>query len=219
MEILVNELIDKIKQVFDSTKVLSVETVYEKIENSTDLKLVISINKILYDDINIIYTKLIFNTDNKKSKLTKEYFTYLFDINCEYIRINFTDLEDFSTKITDIFENNKFGKNIKILSDFIKSPASLINKWFQENNITNVSVNNVKEPKISIMPCKSLFFNFVIELNNNQTVELEISKEQEKQYIFKFRFLDKDTEITQTNLKNLIHSIGNNINDIFKNKI
>lgn len=218
MEILVNELIDKIKKVFDSTKVLSVETVYEKINNSTDLKLVISMNKILYDDINIIYTKLIFTTDNKKSKLTKNHFTYLHDINCEYVRINFNDLDDFSTKITDIFENNKFGENIKILSNFIKSPASLINKWFQENKITNLSVTNVEEPKISIMPCKSLNFDFKIDLNNNQNIELEISKEEEQEYLFKFKFLDKDTEIQQPNLKNLIHSIGDNINSIFKNK-
>jgi hypothetical protein len=218
MDILVSDLIDKIKQVFDSTKVLSVETVYEKITDSTDLKLVISMNKILYDDINIIYTKLIFVTDNSKSKLTKDNFTYLYDINCEYVRISFTDLEDFSTKIIGIFEKNKFGENIKILSKFVKSPSTLINEWFQENKITNLSVTNVEEPKISIMPCKSLNFDFKIGLNNNQNIELEISKEQEKQYLFKFKFLNNTTEIQQPNLKNLIHNIGNNINNIFKNK-
>ena len=96
MDILVGYLVNKIKQVFDSTKVLSVESVYEKIEGTQDLRLIISMNKILYDDINIIYTKLIFNCDNTKSKLTKSNFTYLFDINCEYVRVDFTTLEDFS---------------------------------------------------------------------------------------------------------------------------
>ena len=130
MDILVGDLIDKIKEVFDSTKVLSVESVYEKIENSNDLKLVISMNKILYDDVNIIYTKLIFNCDNNKSKLTKSNFTYLYDINCEYIRIDFINIEEFATKISNIFKENKFGENIKILSKFVKSPSTLINEWF-----------------------------------------------------------------------------------------
>lgn len=219
MDILISDLIAKIKEVFDSSKVLSVETVYEKVNNSEDLKLVISINKILYDDVNIIYTKLIFVVDNTKSKLTKDNFTYLYDINCEYVRINFTDLEDFSTKITDIFEKNKFGENIKILSTFIKSPSTLINKWFQENGITDLSVINVEEPKISIMPCKSLNFDFKIGLSNNQSVNVEISKEGENQYVFEFSFLDKIIEVQQTNLKNLINSIGTNMNNIFKNKM
>jgi hypothetical protein len=63
-----------------------------------------------------------------------------------------------------------------------------------------------------------LNFDFKIGLNNNQNIELEISKEQEKQYLFKFKFLNNTTEIQQPNLKNLIHNIGNNINNIFKNK-
>lgn len=215
MEILVGDLINKIKEVFDSTKVLSVESVYEKIENSNDLRLVISMNKILYDDINIIYTKLIFNSDNTKSKLTKNNFTYLFDINCEYVRTDFINLDDFSTKIKNIFKENKFGENIKILSKFIKSPATLINQWFQENKITDISVINVKEEKISIMPCKSMFFNFTIDLNNNQSVYLTIDKDGEKEYIFKFKIFDNIYEDKKLNLKSLVETIGDNL----KNKI
>ena len=49
MDIIVGDLVNKIKEVFDSTKVLSVESVYEKIEGTQDLRLVISMNKILYD--------------------------------------------------------------------------------------------------------------------------------------------------------------------------
>lgn len=215
MDILVGDLINKIKEVFDSTKVLSVETVYEKIKSSNDLRLVVSMNKILYDDVNIIYTKLIFNTDINKSKLTKNNFTYLFDINCEYVRIEFLDLEDFANKISNIFKENKFGENIKILTKFIKSPSTLINTWFQENKITDLSVVNVKEQKISIMPCKSLYFSFVIDLNNNQTVNLTISKEDENEYNFKFEFLKNIYEENQTSLNRLIETIGNSL----KNKI
>ena len=214
MDILVGDLINKIKEVFDSSKVLSVESVYEK--TTEDLKLVISINKILYDDINIIYTKLIFHTDNNKSKLTKNNFTYLFDINCEYIRVEFFDLEDFTSKISDIFKKNKFGENIKILSKFVKSPATIINEWFQENGVTDISITNVKENKISIMPCRSLFFSFVIGLNNNQNVTLEISKEKEKEYVFHFKIFDKVYEDKQTSLKTLIETIGNNLKNNVK---
>ena len=214
-DIIVGDLVNKIKEVFDSTKVLSVESVYEKIEGTEDLRLVISMNKILYDDINLIYTKLIFNCDNTKSKITKNNFTYLYDINCEYHRIDFTTLEDFSNKITNIFKENRFGENIKILSKFIKSPSTLINEWFQENKITDISVINVKEEKISIMPCKSLFFNFTIDLNNNKNVDLTISKEGEKEYVFKFKIFDNIYEDKQTNLKKLIEIIGDNL----KNKI
>ena len=108
--IIVGDLVNKIKEIFDETKALSVESVYEKIEGSNDLRLVISMNKILYDDINIIYTKIIFTCDNTKSKLTKSNFTYLYDINCEYHRLDFTTLEDFSNKISNIFKENKFGE-------------------------------------------------------------------------------------------------------------
>ena len=215
MAILIGELVDKIKKVFDSTKVLSVDSVYEKIDNSNNLRLVISMNKILYDDVNIIYTKLIFNTDTNKTELTKNYFTYLFDINCEYVRVEFTSLDDFSTKISNIFNENKFGENIKILSKFIKSPATLINTWFTENKITNLSVTNVKEDKISIMPCKSLFFDFDIDLNNNENVNLTISKEGENEYTFKFKIFNNIYEDKQRDLKSLVETIGDNL----KNKI
>lgn len=218
MDIIIGDLVNKIKEVFDSTKVLSVESVYEKVENTDDLRLVISMNKILYDDINIIYTKLIFTCDSSKSRLTKSYFSYLYDINCEYIRIEFTTLEDFSTKMKNIFKENKFGENIKILSKFVKSPATLINTWFEENKITDLSVTNVKEEKISIMPCKSMFFNFKIDLSNNQTVDLTISQldiEGDEQYNYKFKIFNNIYEDKQANLNSLVETIGDNL----KNKI
>jgi len=215
MDILISDLVNSIKKIFNSTKVLSVDSVYEKIDNSNELRLVISMNKILYDDVNMIYTKLIFVCDEDKVKLTKTHFTYLFDINCEYVRINFNDLEDFNTKISDIFKNNKFGDNLKILSKFVKAPSTLINTWFQKNDITDLSVVNVNEEKISIMPCKSMFFNFVIDLNNNQSVDLTISKEGDKEFVYKFKIFNNIYEEKETNLNRLVEIIG----DSLKNKI
>ena len=216
MEILISDLEDAINYSFDSTKVMSVDSVYEKLEDSDDLKLVIFLNRVLYDDINIIYTKIIFIVDNKKYKLTKNYFTYLYDINCEYVRIDFEDLDDFKSKIQDVFKNNNFGENIKILSKFMNSPAFLVNEWFSENDVSDLSVTGLKyEPKIKIMPCKSLFFHFAINLSNEQTVELEITKEKENNYLFKFKILDDYETVEQEDLTNLVQTIG----DTLKNKV
>ena len=216
MDIIISDLVDAINSSFDSTKVLSVDSVYEKIDDSNELKLIIFLNRVLYNDINIIYTKLIFVVDGGKYKLTKKYFTYLYDINCEYIRVDFEDLEDFKSKIQDVFKENKFGDNIKILSKFIRSPAVLVNEWLSENDISDISVTGFKyEPKIKIMPCKSLFFSFGINLSNDQSIELEITKEKEKFYIFKFKILDKYVTVEQENLNNLVQVIG----ETLKNKI
>ncbi len=216
MEIIISDLVDAINKSFDSTKVLSVDSVYEKIDDSNELKMIIFLNRVLYDDINIIYTKLLFIVDGGKYKLTKNYFTYLYDINCEYVRVDFDDLEDFKSKIQNIFKKNKFGNNIKILSKFIKSPAVLVNEWLNENDISDISVTGFKyEPKIKIMPCKSLFFSFGINLSNDQTIGLEITKEKEHFYIFKFKILDKYVTVEQENLNNLVKVIG----ETSKNKI
>ena len=208
MDILVGYLENKILEIFDSSKVLSVD----KQSGSTD-KFIISINRILYNDINVIYTKFVFHVDD--TKLKNNYFSYLYDINCEYIRIDFSDLNDFGNKISNIFKENKFGKDIKILSDFIKSPSTLINKWFQENKITNISVVNLDFTKIEIIPCEDISFDFKIELNNNQKVDLTIKKESDNKYLFNFKFLDNIYEEEQKNLNRLIETIGNNL----KNKI
>ena len=211
------ELDSHIKKTFDNTKVLSVDIVYEKTDSPEELKLVIFLNKVLYENINVLYTKLIFIVDSKKINVVKNYFTYLYDINCVYHRINFTDLTDMSNKINDIFKNERFVENIKILSKFTKSPATLINRWFTENGVSDVSVTGVKyEPKVKTMPCESLFFSFVIDLNNNQKISLDIVKEGKDSFLFKFSVLDQFyTADKQTDLGNLVQVIG----DMIKNKI
>lgn len=211
MEILVEDVVNKIKEIFNNTKVSTVETIYEK--NDSDLKLIISLDKILYDNTNIIYTKIIFNTDIDKIKLTKNYFTYLYDINCEYVRIYFDNINELYNKINTIFNSGNFGDNIKILSNFIKSPSSLINIWFEKNNITNLSVINVISEKINIVPCKLLSFTFTIELNNNQIVKLTIMRDN--YFIFKFEFLNTIHKEEDNNLNRLIEIIGNTL----KNKL
>lgn len=215
MDILISDLVNKIKKIFDSTKVLSVDTVYEKIDGNSDLMLVLTMNKFLYDNVNVIFTKFIFTCDKDKVKLTKNSFTYLFDINCEYVRINFNDIEDFGEKVKEIFEKNKFGDDIKILSKFIKSPSTLINTWFKENNISDLSVINVDLDKIPVLPCEELFFSFNIDLSNNQTVNFKLNKISNNEYNFKFKIFDNIYENKESNLNRLVTVIG----DSLKNKI
>lgn len=216
MNILIGDLVNKIKQIFDNTKLQSVNTVYEKINGSDDLRLVISMDKVLYDDVNIIYTKIIFITDSNKTKLTKNHFTYLYDINCEYIRVEFNDIIDITNKITNIFKQNKFGENIKILSDFIKSPATLINKWFELNKVTDISIINVDVKEISIVPCKSLSFNFKFSINNNQDADLTITKESDNDYLYNFNIFNNIYEDRESTLKNLVETIGSNLKNNIK---
>ena len=74
-------------------------------------------------------TKLIFNCDGTKSKLIKSNFTYLYDINCEYVRVEFTNLEDFSTKISNIFKSLLSLNSFKTLSTNA-GPEATQSCWF-----------------------------------------------------------------------------------------
>lgn len=216
MAILLSDLENKIDKIFNTSKVLSVNSVFEKISGSDELRLVIFLNKILYDDIYLIYTKLIFITDSQKVKLTKNFFNYLYEINCEWVRVEFEDLEDLTGKIQSIFDDNRFGNDLKILSEFMKSPAVLINEWLGENEISDLSVTNFNyEPKVKIMPCKSLFFSFTISLSNNEEITMEIKKEKNNLYFFKFNILNEYHTVQQDNLNNLVDVIG----DTLKNKV
>jgi hypothetical protein len=215
MDILISDLVERINKIFNDTKVLSVDSVYEKINGTSDLRLVIPINRILYDDINVIFTKIIFTSDKNKIKLTKNEFTYLFDINCEYVKIYFNDIDDFGEKIKNIFKNNKFGDDLKVLSKFIKSPSTLINTWFKDNKISDLSVINVIIEKIPILPCEELFFEFNIDLNNNQKVNLKVYKIKDKEYVFKFNIFDNIYEEKESSLNRFVEIIGNSL----KNKI
>lgn len=218
MDILISDLVSKIKETYNSTKVLSVDYVYEKIDDSIDLKLVIDMNHVFYDDINVIYTKLIFTVDKDKYKLTKNYFSYLKDINCIFNRVNFDDIHDMMNKLSDLFKSKdkKFGEDIKILSEFIKSPSVLINEWLKDNDVSDISVTGVKfEPKMKIVSCKLLFFPFLINLNNGQTIDLEIRKERVDLYNFSFKIYDKYETLEKQNLYQIVQDVGG----IIKNEI
>lgn len=213
MEITIKDIEKSIKKALGNSDVLNTDSVYEHIDGSDDLKLVIFINK-LFGESTILYTKFIFKVNSSKTKLISESFLYLYDINCQYVSVDFSDTNDFEKKLKSIFEKNKFGSDLKILSDFIEKPAFLINKWFKENHVNEINISNVKyEPKAYIMPCKSLFFPFIISANN---IDIQFSiKKEHSEYVLNFKINNEIENIELTNLKNLIQNIGMTI----KNKL
>jgi len=216
MEITIKEIEDSIKNVFDNSDVLNTETVYEHIEDSENLKLIIFINKLFGEKNNILYTKLVFTVDSGKIKLENNSFLYLYDINCKYTNMDFFDIEDFSKKIDKIFKKEIFGNDLKILSNFIEKPATTINDWFTKHLIKNMSIVSVQyTPDMYIMPCKSLHFTFLININNVD-VNFTLTKENNNNYIFSFIINGETITVNKPNLKNIEDTIGSVLKNNFK---
>jgi len=214
MVITIEEIEKIIKNILDDSDILNTESVYEHIDGQDNKqKLVIFFNKIFGEHQSILYTKLIFIVDIDKINLVDNTFLYLFDINCQYNNVDFDDLEELEEKLDNIIKKHKFGPNINILSEFIEKPAFLINDWLKDHNINNFSISNIKyNPKIYIIPCKSLFFSFIITVNN-QKIELNITKN--KKFIYSFMFNKETITVEKNNLKTLVETIG----DTLKNNI
>ena len=217
MNISIKEISDALKDIFKKTQIQNTDSTYEKIDGSENLKLVIFINRMLENNINIFYTKLIFVVNKEKTYLENNGFSYLFDINCEYVNVNFSDIDDMNNKLKNIFTKNKFGSNIKILSEFIEKPSFLINDWLGKNNVTAFSIYGLKyEPKIYIIPCKSLSFTFMIDINNTNEVELTIRKENDGLFIYSFMMNNETITVEKPNLSTLVETIGDVLKNNFK---
>ena len=217
MRITIEEINKVIKDILSDSKILGTDNVYEKIESSDDLKLVLFFNKLYYKETVCLYTKLIFVVDSQKTHLTKNSFMYLYDVNCIYHNIDFEDIEDFKKKIKRIFGKEKFGENIKILSKFIESPAMLINDWFAKNDVSDISVFGFTyEPKIKIVPCKSLFFNFNIDVNHSHKIDLILSKDKDN-FKYEFKFVDNVITVEKRTLKDMVETIADTLKNNVKN--
>jgi hypothetical protein len=207
-----------IKELFDESKVTSVETVYEKNNDGEGFKVVIFIHNLFYNKTNIIYSKLLFLVDDQKVNLLKNHFTYLYDINCDYRRINFNDLDDLKSKLKKIFSMKLFGDDIKTLSDIMTHPSTLIDEWFKKNDLTEYNAYSFKyEPIVKVMPCEKLFFTFVLNLNNKENIEIVLIKINKSEYNLKFKCNDIIKESTIQILKDFINEIGIYIKENIKN--
>jgi hypothetical protein len=205
------------KEIFDDNKcvVKSIESVFEKDKDA--LKLVISIHQLTLEDSIIIHTKFIFRCDLEKVNITEKYFNYLYDINCIYHKIVFSDLGDLKNKIMRIIESNKFGKDLQIISEFIDTPIRMLNNYFDKNNIRKYNVIEVKyEPKFKIQPCNETTFDFDIDISG-YIISLTISKkplDDKNIYKFCFKIMDIHETIEVYDLTNMHFLIGGKLVEI-----
>ena len=82
MTIKISEIDELFKSVFTEGRFLTYKNVYEKHDNYYNL--VISIHSLLLEETFVIHTKFIFKTNLEKTEINGNYFTYLYDINCNY---------------------------------------------------------------------------------------------------------------------------------------
>jgi len=206
-EISIQDVYDTLKDIFDKDDILSTDSVYE---NS---KLIISVNKLYTSDQIIIFTKFIFDVDEQKKYLISNKFKYLYEINCQFQEVSFDNINDLKNKINDIIDNNKFGIDLKILSNFIKKPELDINQWFYKNKIEKISITGFKyEPPIKNIPCKELSFEFSMTVNEQDEITLSIKKTDVNNFEIIFDIFNKKIKINKNDLNSLIDIIGKTIN-------
>ena len=228
MEIKISEIEQVFKDVFvkEEGVVNTVESVYEMSRDEEFYKLVISIHGLSTQDTSIIHTKFIFKTDLEKRNIIENSFIYLYDINCIYHKIEFTNVVDMKKKIEDIIESSNFGEDLQILSDFIEAPAMFLNYYMRRDNITDYSIFDVEyEPKFKTTPCDKTTFDFNININNNYDMEMSIHKvdrvdeEELDTYKFQFKFMDEIETFETDTIKNVHFFIGDHIAKILDRKL
>jgi hypothetical protein len=228
MNIKISEIQEIFKDIFEEEDGLasSVETVYEISPDEDFYKMVISIQGLETEDVSIIHTKFIFKVDLDKRNLIESTFIYLYDINCVYHKIEFSNVVDLKEKVEDIIESNNFGQDLQILSDFIEAPAMFLNYYMRRAKITDYSVFEVDyQPKFKTQPCDETTFDFKININNNYDMELSISKvdkseeEELDTYRYQFRFMDEIETFETDTLKNMHFFIGDHIAKILDKKL
>jgi len=211
-KISIRDIETAIKDVMRGSEIQFSDSVYEEKEGT--LRLIIFFNKLFTKSNVVLYTKLLFVVDKQKeyivpNKEGQNFFKYLYDINCQYKMKLIDDINDFKTQWGNVIKNNEFGDNLKILSEFIKQPSFVVNEWFNKENIKDISLTGFKyEPKMKVMPCKSLSFHFVLNVNTSEEVELFIKKEGKNDFIMSFNINGKNIDIEKSNLGTLVQTIG-----------
>jgi hypothetical protein len=223
------EIEQAFKDIFEEEEglVQSIDTVYEMSQDENFYKLVISIHGLSIEDTLIIHTKFIFKVDLEKRNLVDNSFIYLYDINCNYRKVDFNNIVDMKNKIEDIIQSNDFGEDIQILSDFIEAPAMFLNYYMRRAKITDYSIFDVKyEPKFKTTPCDKVTFDFEIDVNNNYKISVSIYKidrpsneDEDDTYRYQFEFMDEFETIEADTLRNIHFTIGSNIARILDKKL
>lgn len=206
-----------IKDIFSDTKVSSVSSVYEKDKKSNTLKLIITINNLFYEKTNILHTKFIFSVDDKKRRLLSNKFYYLYDINCDFKEVEFGDVTEFEQKLNDIINNREFGSDIKELSDINVTISTNVNTWLKENKVDGISIYSITyHPIVDNIPCDSLSFKFDINVDDSRHIEMRLKKNKNSEYTFTFKENDWFHDVTVSDIKAMVQSIGETIKNHIK---
>jgi hypothetical protein len=201
------ELNNLIKKIFDDNKVSSVKIVHDKVKNGYSL--IVTINNLFYEKTNIIYTKLIFNINDDKTKLRNDHFYYLYDINCIFKKVKFGDSIDLESKLKDIFDNKKFGDDIIKLSDLNVKLTILVNEWLEKENINSVSLFGINyNPMVDNIPCDSMSFNFDININDTRIIKMLIRKINTDEFKITFSENDWFYDTSTNDLESIPQTIG-----------
>lgn len=118
----------------------------------------------------LLHTKIYVNLENNRKALRENAFFYLYDINCQYRKAEFDDLNELRDRVKQIIIQNDFGEDLLLLSAFSnEAPASSMNEYFAMNGIDDITVTNIfYNPKNKITPCDSTTFDFDISLNQGE---------------------------------------------------
>lgn len=204
----------------------STDSVYEMSADGTHYRLVITLHNLTIQETVVIHTKFVFRTDLEKRNLHTNYFHYLYDINCDYRKVDFDNIIDLREKIENIIETSDFGNDLTTLSDFIQAPATFLNFYLRKSKITEYSVFDVKyDPKFKTLPCGNMTFDFDININNNYFFEVSIRKietddsELPEKYKFLFKFMDEMIFKETDTLANVQSIIGSNIAKILDERL
>lgn len=228
VDITTKNIDDMFKNIFNKNGVAfnSIDSVYEKTDYG--YKLILALNGLVYDNTNVIHTKFIFHTNESKLKIIDNYFIYLYDINCIYHEIEFSNITDIEDKIINILKSNNFGEDIRIISDLMGSPIMFLDYYLKLHDIQDYSIFDVKyNPKFKIIECDKMTFDFDININDDYMFSVSLHKyyDDDKKmnvYSFQFKFMNDIITYETDTLKNLHFTIGDNIakilNDKLKNK-
>lgn len=203
-----SEVNDVIENIFSDNKVSSVNSVYEK-QKDGNLKLVITINNMFYEKTNIIHNKIVFDTDKGKRGLIGNHFYYLYDLNCKFKKVMFSDTDDLSKKLSNVFNNKKFGEDLISLSDLAVTLNSRVNTWLVKNNIKNLSIYSITySPIVDNVPCDAMTFTFDINIHDIRHIKMIVKKVSDNDFNVSFNEGDWFNDVNIDTLKALPKTIG-----------
>lgn len=196
-----------INNVFNDTKVSSVNTTYEKTDEG--YKLILTLNNIFYDKVDLIHNKFVFYVDKDKRQITNNFFHYLYDINCNFRTVKFNDASEIENKLNNILNKRKFGDELLTLSDLNVTMVTKVNDWLKNEDINNVSIYSIAyNPVVDVMPCESMFFKFDINIDDTHNIKMNVRKIDKNKYKVTFTENDWTVDDEISDLKALPQIIG-----------